>query len=189
MDEYVKIKDMFISVCSTKGSPTLEEVKDRCIDLIQCKHIPRITRQEDDIEKARTFTELARIVCFQLSKWVSYEFFKKVVTHFQPALKRVKQRLMRYENKLKPLLLQKLEHIAEKQRRWVIGTMENHDVYYFTLVRLCVYLYLSVSFCSCVCFCILNCFSSYCVCVFLSCIPALQCYPHTMARVVLNWRH
>ena len=182
---------MFVSVCSTMGSPTLEDVKDLCIDLIQCvfKHIPRITRQEDDIEKAKTFTELARIVCFHLSKWVSYEFFKKVVAHFQPALRTVKQRLMCYENKLKPLLLQKLEHIAELQRRWVIGTMENHDVYYCTLVRLRVYLYLSVSFCSCVC---VSAFSTVLVvilCVFPVCIPTLQCYPHTMACVVLNWPH
>ena len=125
MDEYVGIKRMFVSICSRKGSPTLEEVKDLCIDLIQCafKHIPHITRQEDDIEKAKTFTGLARILCFHLSKWVSYEFFKKVVTHFQPALRSVKQRLMRYEDKLKPLLLQKLKHIAELQSRWVIGTM------------------------------------------------------------------
>ena len=136
VDEYVEIKKMFVSVCRRKGSPTLEEVKEICIDLIRCvfKHIPRITRQEDDIEKAKTFTELARIVCFHLSKWVSYEFFKKVVTHFQPALRSVKQRLMRYEDKLKPLVLQKLEHIAELQRRWVNGTMETHDVYYCTLV-------------------------------------------------------
>ena len=125
IDEYVEIKRMFVSVCSTKGSPTLEEVKDLCIDLIRCvKHIPRITRQEGDIVEAKTFTELARIVCFCLSNWVSYEFFKKVVTHFQPALKCVKQRLMGYEDMLKPLLLQKLKHIAELQRRWVIGTME-----------------------------------------------------------------
>ena len=127
MDEYVEIKRMFVSVCSTKGSPTLEEVKDLCIDLIECafKHLPHITRREDDIEKAKTFTGLARIVCFHLSKWISYEFFKKVVTHFQPALRSVQQRLMCYEDMLKPLLLQKLEHIAELQSRWVIGTMES----------------------------------------------------------------
>ena len=139
---------MFVSVCCSNGSPTLEEVKDLCIDLIQCafKHLPRITRQEDVIEKAKTFTELARIVCFHLSKWVSYEFFKKVVTHFQPALRSVQQRLMCYEDKLKPLLLQKLEHIAELQRRWVIGAMETHDVYYFTLVRLqlCIFVFVSI---------------------------------------------
>ena len=45
-----------------------------------------------------------------------------------------------------------------------------HDVYYFTLVWLRVYLYLLVSFCSCVCFCIPNCFGSYCVHVCVSCI-------------------
>ena len=119
MDEYVDIKREFVSVCTTQGSPSLDEVKELCIDLIECvfKHIPRITRQEDDIERAKTMNKLARIVCFHLSKWVSYEFFKKVVAHFQPALKSVKKRLKRYEDRLKPLLQQKLEHIAELQQR------------------------------------------------------------------------
>ena len=119
MDEYVEIKRMFVSVCTAHGSPTLDEVKDLCIDLIDCafKNIPRIARREEDIEKAKTWKELARIVCFHLSKWMSYEFFKKVVAHFQPVLKSVKERLKQYEDQLKPLLLQKLEHIEELQRR------------------------------------------------------------------------
>ena len=119
MDEYVDIKREFVGVCTTQGSPSLDEVKELCIDLIECafKRIPRVTRQEDDIERAKTMKELARIVCFHLSNWANYEFFKKVVARFQPALKSVKDRLMHYEEKLKPLLLQKLEHIAELQQR------------------------------------------------------------------------
>ena len=120
MDDYVDIKREFVKVCTTQGSPTLEEVKDLCIDLIECafKNVPRSSRQEDDIIRAETLTELARVVCFRLSKWVSYDFFKKVIAHFQPALKSVKERLMRYEDhQLKPLLLQKLEYIAELQQR------------------------------------------------------------------------
>ena len=31
--EYVEIKRMFVNVCATQGSPTLDEVKDLCIDL------------------------------------------------------------------------------------------------------------------------------------------------------------
>ena len=119
MDEYVAIKTMFVSVCTAQGSPTLDEVKDYCIDLIDCAFeiMPRIARYEGDIEKAMTWKELARIVCFYLSKWIRYEFFKKVVAHFQPALKSVKERLKQYEDQLKHLLLQKLEHIEELQRR------------------------------------------------------------------------
>ena len=117
--DYVKIKTMFVDVCMRQGSPTLEEVKDYCIDLIEGVLIdmPRATRQEDDIRNAMKFTELARVVCFRLSKWISYDFFKKVIAHFQPALKGVKQRLMHYEDQLKLLLLQKLEQIAELQQR------------------------------------------------------------------------
>ena len=119
MDEYVRVKREFVNVCTTQGSPTLEEVKDLCIDLIECasKIVPRISCQDDDISKAKTFTELARVVCFRLSKWVSYDFFKKIVTHFQPALASVKEQLMHYEDQLKPFLLEKLENIAELQQR------------------------------------------------------------------------
>ena len=34
-DEYVEIKRIFVSVCATQGSPTLDEVKDLCIELIE----------------------------------------------------------------------------------------------------------------------------------------------------------
>ena len=82
--DYVEIKSMFVDVCMRQGSPTLEEVKDHCIDLIEGVLIdmPRATHQEDDIRNAMTFTELARVVCFRLSKWISYDFFKKVIAHF-----------------------------------------------------------------------------------------------------------
>ena len=117
MDKYVQVKKEFVNVCTTQGSPTLEEVKDHCIDLIDCafRDVPRIRRQEDDIERAETFKELARVLCFRLSKWFSYEFFRKIIAHFQPALKSVKEQLMHYEHQLKPYLLLKLKYIAELQ--------------------------------------------------------------------------
>ena len=117
MDEYVEIKRMFVSVSTTQGSPTLDEVKDLCMDLIYCVQIPQITSQEDEIEKAKTLSELARIVCFHLSQWISYDFFRRVIARFQPSLISVKERLERYEDQLKPLLLRKLEHIVELQKR------------------------------------------------------------------------
>ena len=115
--EYVEVKQMFVKVCTTQGSPTLDEVKDHCIDLIEGANIPRISHHEKDIEKAETMNELARVVCFRLSKWVSYDFFRKVIAHFQPALASVKQQLMQYEDQLKPFLLQKLEYIAELRQQ------------------------------------------------------------------------
>ena len=114
MAEYVEGKMMFVNVCTAQGTPTLDEVKDLCIDLVE---ISKLSRYSSDIEKAKTMNELARVVCFRLSSWVNYDFFKKVIAHFQPALKRVQQQLMRYEEELKPLLLRKLEHIAEVQQR------------------------------------------------------------------------
>ena len=119
--EYVEVKREFVKVCTAKGTPTLDEVKEYCIDLIEgaLADMPRISRHEEDIEKAETMNALARVVCFRLSRWVSYDFFQKVITHFQPTLKNVKERLELYEDQLKPLLWQKLENIAELQKRWV----------------------------------------------------------------------
>ena len=106
---------MFVSACKKQGTPTLDEVKEHCIDLIECvfKNIPQnmINRHEDDIKRAKSLPELARVVCFHLSSWISYDFFKKVIAHFQPALQPVKERLMQYEDQLKPLLQQKLEQL------------------------------------------------------------------------------
>lgn len=117
--EYVKVKQMFDDACAMEESLTLVKVKEFCIDLIECafQGIPRITHHKDDIERANTLPELARVVCFRLSHWVSYDFFKKVIAHFQPALKSVGEQLMLYEDKLKPILLEKLKHIAELQKR------------------------------------------------------------------------
>ena len=117
--EYVEVKGEFVKVCEKERNPTLDEVKDYCLDLIEVilSDMPRISHYEDDIRKSKTLTELARVVCFRLSSWVSYDFFEKVIAHFQPTLKIVKERLMRYEDQLKPLLQQKLECIAELQQR------------------------------------------------------------------------
>ena len=119
--DYVEVKGEFVDVCTAQGTPTLDKVKEYCFDLIEgaLADMPRVSRHEEDIEKAETMNALARVVCFRLSKWVSYDFFQKVITHFQPALKNVKERLELYEDQLKPLLWQKLENIAELQKRWV----------------------------------------------------------------------
>ena len=119
VDNYIEIKDVFVKICTTQGTPTLDQVKDCCIDLIQCvfRNIPHLSRYEDVIEEAETLPKLAQVVCFQLSSWISYDFFKKVIAHFQPALKSVEERLRHYEDQLTPLLQQKLEYIAELQQR------------------------------------------------------------------------
>ena len=95
---------MFVGVCTTKGTPTLDEVKAHCIDLIAgvCIDMPQIVSQ---IKNAQNMDALAHVVCFGLSKWVSYDFFQKVITHFQPALENVKEQLKRYGDQLKPYLI------------------------------------------------------------------------------------
>ena len=77
---------MFARMCTENGSPTSKEVKDHCIDLIAGVSIdmPQIVSQ---IENAKNMDILAHFVCFRLSKWVSYNFFQKVIIHFQPARK------------------------------------------------------------------------------------------------------
>ena len=117
--EYVKVKGVFVKECETQGTPTLEEVKDHCIDLIEgvLNNLPSVMRHENDIEQAKTLQELARVMCFRLSTWISYDFFKKVIAQFQPALKSVEEQLMHYEDKLKHILQEKLVNIAELQQR------------------------------------------------------------------------
>ena len=119
MAEYVEVKRVFVDACTDKKTPTLEELKDHCIDLIACafKHMPTISARKGDIVNATSLKELARIVCFDLSKWVSYDFFKKVIAPFK--LEAVDEKLMIYEGQLRPLLEQKLEDIAELQKRQV----------------------------------------------------------------------
>ena len=97
----------------------MDEVREYCIDLIKgaLNNMPRAGRHEDDIERAKTLSELAHVLCFHLSNWVGYEFFETVVTNFQPQLRSVKDRMVHYEEQLKPLLEQKLEYIAELRQR------------------------------------------------------------------------
>ena len=110
---------MFVRVATEKGSPTLGEVKDLCLDMLAgvFTRVPQMSHLEKAIEQATTMEEMACIVCFCLSNWISYDFLRIVFTHFQPALKSAADNLIQYEKKLKPLLLQKLEHIAELQQR------------------------------------------------------------------------
>ena len=113
--DYIEVKGEFVKVCIEQGTPTLDEVKDYCIDLIEGALADKPRKLQgchDAIKQAETMTDLARVVCFHLSKWLSYDFFQKVITHFQPALQSVNERLKCYENQLRPHLLQKVEHIA-----------------------------------------------------------------------------
>ena len=110
---------MFVRVATEKGSPTLGEVKDLCLDLLAgvFTRIPQRSHLENALEQAMTMEEMMCMVCFSLSNWISYDCLRIVITHFQPALKSVADNLMHYEKKLKPLLLQKLGHIAELQQQ------------------------------------------------------------------------
>ena len=119
MQNYIEVKREFVNVCSVQGSPTLDEVKEYCIDLIAVAftYIPQGAHHAASIKEAETMTTLAYIMCFDLSNWINYDFFKKVIAYFQPGLERVKVQLMHYEDQLKPFLLQELEDIAELQQR------------------------------------------------------------------------
>ena len=140
MAEYAGVNEIFIDICTEQGTPTLDKVKNYCLDLIECvfNAMPHANHHKGDIEKAKSLPELGRIVSFRLSKWISYDFLKKVITHFQPALKTVLEQLMCYEKQLKPLLQQKLEDIAELKQRYVIEAMETMllDCFY-AIVHVC----------------------------------------------------
>ena len=117
--DYMEIKRTLVHVCTTQTSPTLEEVKSLCIDLLECDFhkIPRMSGHMSEIREATTMGDVMRIVCFRLSNWLSYDFLRRVIAEFQPTLQSVADKLACYESKLKPLLLQKLGGIKELQQR------------------------------------------------------------------------
>ena len=119
MADYVEIKRMLVHVCTTQKSPTLEEVKSFCLDLLECvlKNIPRMSGYMSEIREAMTMEDIMHIVCFRLSNWLSYHFLERVIAEFQPTLQSVTDKLACYESKLKPLLLQKLQDIKELLQR------------------------------------------------------------------------
>ena len=110
---------MLDRVYTTKKSPTLEEVKSLCLDLLECafQKVPRMSGHMSDIWKATTMEDIMRIVCFRLSNWLSYDFLKTVIEKFQPSLQSIADKLACYESKLRPLLLQKLKDIKELQQK------------------------------------------------------------------------
>ena len=115
-DDYLKVKDVF---CDSPGMPSLDALKDRCDDLIHVAFAdePQISHHESTIRKVETVRELARILFFRLSRWISFDFLDKVVEHFQPELKDVKERLAQYKEKLRLILMQKLKQISELRRQ------------------------------------------------------------------------
>ena len=115
----MEIKRTLVRVCTTQRSPTLEEVKSLCIDLLECafQKIPRMSGHMSEIREATTMEDIMRIVCFRLSNWLSYDFLKRVIAEFQPSLQSIADKLACYESRLKSLLLQKLaiiENLLQK---------------------------------------------------------------------------
>ena len=117
--DYMKIKRTLVRVCTAQKSPTLEEVKGLCLDLLECvfQKIPRMSGHANEIREATTMEDIMRIVCFRLSNWLSYDFLKTVIAEFQPSLQSIGDKLACYESKLEPLLLQKLKDIKELQQK------------------------------------------------------------------------
>ena len=95
-DDYANVKKVFVRVATEKGSPTLGEVKDLCLDMLAgvFTRIPQRSHLEKAIEQATTMEEMSCIVCFNLSNWISYDFLRIVITHFQPALNNVAVSIM-----------------------------------------------------------------------------------------------
>ena len=115
----MEIKRTLVRVCTTQKSPTLEEVMGLCLDLLECacKNIPWMSGHMREIREAKTMEDIMRIVCFRLSNWLSYDFLRRVIAEFQPTLQSIADKLECYENKLKPLLRQKLRDIKVLQQR------------------------------------------------------------------------
>ncbi len=114
--DYLKVKNAF---CGSPSMPSLDALKDRCEDLILVAFSdgPQISCQESTIRKVETVRELAQILFFTLSRWISFDFLDKVIEHFQPQLKDVKEQLTQYKEKLREILMEKLKEIGELQQK------------------------------------------------------------------------
>lgn len=116
MDDYLKVKDAF---CDSPHMPSLDALKDYCYDLIDVACIDKlqVNRHEHAIQKAQTIQDFAGILFFHLSRWITFDFLDKVVEHFQPGLKGVKDQLDQYKKKLQLIPMQRLEQLNVFQQQ------------------------------------------------------------------------
>ena len=111
MLQYIKIKKRFHEVCSTKGEPTLAEIKSACYDTIQTG-FRRHSSLSDRIDDPNTPLEtVLRIIFFEISKWISYDFLQCVVDLLGSPLKEIKDALREYSRQLCPVLKAKLKDV------------------------------------------------------------------------------
>ena len=119
MCDYLKIKDAF---CDSPHMPSLDALKRRCCDLINVAfgNEPQFNRA---IQNAETLLDLAQILFFDLSRWISFDFLEEVIKSFQPALDDVKEQIDQYKDKLYIVVLQKLRQVhASHVQQWQQGT-------------------------------------------------------------------
>ena len=113
--DYLKIKDAF---CTSPERPSLDALKYCCYDLIHVAFADesQISYHEHAILQVETVREFADILFFRLSRWISFDFLDEVIGHFQP-LTDMKEQLAQYKEKLKVVLMEKLEKISELQQQ------------------------------------------------------------------------
>ena len=97
----------------------MDALKIYCYDLIHVAFAdePQISFHGDAIRSAKTIQDFAHILFFSLSQWISFDFLEEVIGKFQPELTDVKEQLVRYKEKLKEILIQKLKQISESQQQ------------------------------------------------------------------------
>ena len=115
-DEYIDIRIAFKKECEKDHPLTMENIKERLIDMLQVDY-PKKSKVEKDVEKCEDLTLLIRILFYQLSVWFSFSMVERIVNKFQPLLKTVREKLDLYKANLKPVLeesLCKLKDIRTK---------------------------------------------------------------------------
>ena len=115
VDDYIKIKYLFIEICNKKGVPELKQIKRYCSDLIQAVFRGQLkyTCLEKYLNQCSSIEEIANILFFELSKWMSFVFLDKVIEFFLPDLREVQIRLRDYKAQLRPVLEEKLVKVKE----------------------------------------------------------------------------
>ena len=121
INDYKRLKDTFVRICNKIREPSLQEMKNYCVDIIafaEMKDERRLSRVEDDLHRCHTIEELANILFRRLCTWITFDFLESVLEYFRIQLREVRIAVDGYKEKMRPILEEKLEALTNLQSEY-----------------------------------------------------------------------
>ena len=121
INEYKRLKDTFVRICSNIREPSLQEMKTYCVDIIafaEMKDERRLSRVEDDLHRCHTIEELANILFRRLCTWITFDFLESVLDYYRIQLRDVRIAVDGYKEKMRFILEEKLEALTNLQSEY-----------------------------------------------------------------------